>query len=235
LVVRPAPACGTGSARSCRIGPGFRWPPSASTWPARSCSASCGAAHRIETRQQLEPTAQARHRHRRPRRVHHLQRPGTDTVTMAVDHPGRAAGYALATVIVGAVASIAGTGLVRRNLDPDLLATAGGPDMTPAVTALLVCAAGGVGAAGRLVVDGLIRSWVRPPTRSPPDHQPDWLPAARTSHRPGPPATSSRSPGPSSPAPDCSAATPPSAPPAPDCSAATPPSAPPASKLSHCS
>ena len=33
--------------------------------------------------------------------------------------------------------------------------------MTPAVTALLVCAAGGVGAASRLVLDGLIRAWVR--------------------------------------------------------------------------
>lgn len=33
--------------------------------------------------------------------------------------------------------------------------------MTPAVTALLVCAAGGVGAAARLILDGLIRSWIR--------------------------------------------------------------------------
>ena len=33
--------------------------------------------------------------------------------------------------------------------------------MTPAVTALLVCAAGGLGAATRLVFDGLIRAWIR--------------------------------------------------------------------------
>jgi CrcB protein len=35
--------------------------------------------------------------------------------------------------------------------------------MTPAVIALLVCAAGGVGAATRLVLDGLIRAWIRSP------------------------------------------------------------------------
>ena len=40
----------------------------------------------------------------------------TDTVTLAAAHPGRAAGYALATVIVGAVASIAGIWLARRTL-----------------------------------------------------------------------------------------------------------------------
>jgi CrcB protein len=33
--------------------------------------------------------------------------------------------------------------------------------MTAAVTALLVCAAGGLGAAARLVLDGLIRAWIR--------------------------------------------------------------------------
>ena len=33
--------------------------------------------------------------------------------------------------------------------------------MTPAIIALLVCAAGGIGAAARLVLDGLIRSWIR--------------------------------------------------------------------------
>ena len=33
--------------------------------------------------------------------------------------------------------------------------------MTPVVTALLVCAAGGLGAATRLVLDGLIRAWTR--------------------------------------------------------------------------
>jgi CrcB protein len=42
----------------------------------------------------------------------------TDTVTLAAAHPGRAAGYALATVIVGAVASIAGIWLARRTLQP---------------------------------------------------------------------------------------------------------------------
>jgi CrcB protein len=40
----------------------------------------------------------------------------TDTVTLAAAHPGRAAAYALATVIVGAAASIVGIGLARRNL-----------------------------------------------------------------------------------------------------------------------
>ena len=42
----------------------------------------------------------------------------TDTVTLAAAHPGRAAGYALATVLVGAVASIAGIWLARRTLQP---------------------------------------------------------------------------------------------------------------------
>lgn len=42
----------------------------------------------------------------------------TDTVTVAADHPGRAASYALATVVVGAVASIAGIWLARRNPRP---------------------------------------------------------------------------------------------------------------------
>jgi fluoride exporter len=40
----------------------------------------------------------------------------TDTVTLAAAHPGRAVGYALATVILGAVASLAGIWLARRNL-----------------------------------------------------------------------------------------------------------------------
>ncbi len=40
----------------------------------------------------------------------------TDTVTLAAAHPGQAAGYALGTVIVGAVASIAGIWLARRTL-----------------------------------------------------------------------------------------------------------------------
>jgi fluoride exporter len=42
----------------------------------------------------------------------------TDTVTLAAAHPGRAAGYAIATVTVGAVASIAGIWLTRRTLHP---------------------------------------------------------------------------------------------------------------------
>jgi CrcB protein len=40
----------------------------------------------------------------------------TDTVTLAAAHPGRAAGYALATVILGAAASLAGIWLSRRAL-----------------------------------------------------------------------------------------------------------------------
>jgi CrcB protein len=40
----------------------------------------------------------------------------TDTVTLAASHPGRAAGYALATVILGAAASLAGIWLARRAL-----------------------------------------------------------------------------------------------------------------------
>ena len=42
----------------------------------------------------------------------------TDTATLAAAHPGRAAGYALATVIFGAVASLAGIWLTRRSLSP---------------------------------------------------------------------------------------------------------------------
>ena len=41
-----------------------------------------------------------------------------DTVTLAAAHPGRAAAYSLATVIVGAVASLAGIWLGRRKLRP---------------------------------------------------------------------------------------------------------------------
>ena len=42
----------------------------------------------------------------------------TDTATLAADQPGRAAGYALATVIIGAVASLAGILLSRRRRHP---------------------------------------------------------------------------------------------------------------------
>jgi fluoride exporter len=41
-----------------------------------------------------------------------------DAATLAAAHPGRAAGYALATVIVGAVACLAGIWLARRTLRP---------------------------------------------------------------------------------------------------------------------
>ena len=44
----------------------------------------------------------------------------TDTATLAVTHPGRAVGYALATVLVGAVASTAGIVLARHRLRPAL-------------------------------------------------------------------------------------------------------------------
>ena len=69
----------------------------------------------------------------------------TDTVTLAAAHPGQAAGYALATVIIGAVASMPGSG------SPAAAAPGRGDARTTghdtAVIALLVCAAGGVGAA----------------------------------------------------------------------------------------
>jgi CrcB protein len=42
----------------------------------------------------------------------------TDTALLAAAHPGRAAGYALATVILGAAASIAGIWLGRGHLRP---------------------------------------------------------------------------------------------------------------------
>ena len=42
----------------------------------------------------------------------------TDTVSLAATHPGRAAGYALATVIIGAVASLTGIWLSRRKWRP---------------------------------------------------------------------------------------------------------------------
>jgi len=42
----------------------------------------------------------------------------TDTVTLAVTHPGRAIAYALGTVIIGAAASIAGIWLSRVHLRP---------------------------------------------------------------------------------------------------------------------
>jgi CrcB protein len=48
-----------------------------------------------------------------------------DTATLATAHPGRAIGYALATVVIGAAASIAGIWLSRGHLRPALVDTAG--------------------------------------------------------------------------------------------------------------
>jgi CrcB protein len=45
----------------------------------------------------------------------------TDTALLAAAHPGRAAGYALATVLMGAAASIAGIWLARGHLRPALI------------------------------------------------------------------------------------------------------------------
>jgi CrcB protein len=44
-----------------------------------------------------------------------------DTVVLAAAHPAKAAGYALATVILGAAASIAGIWLARGHLRPTLV------------------------------------------------------------------------------------------------------------------
>lgn len=49
----------------------------------------------------------------------------TDTATLAATHPGRAAGYALATVAIGATASVGGIWLARRTLRPALIDTNG--------------------------------------------------------------------------------------------------------------
>lgn len=45
----------------------------------------------------------------------------TDTVTLAATHPGQAAGYAVATVLIGAAASLAGIVLARGHLRPALV------------------------------------------------------------------------------------------------------------------
>jgi CrcB protein len=45
----------------------------------------------------------------------------TQTVVLAATHPGRAIGYALGTVIVGAAASIAGIWLSRRRRRPPMI------------------------------------------------------------------------------------------------------------------
>ena len=45
----------------------------------------------------------------------------TDTVILAATHPGRAAGYALLTVLLGAVATAAGIWLSRGHLRPALV------------------------------------------------------------------------------------------------------------------
>jgi CrcB protein len=45
----------------------------------------------------------------------------TETVVLAATHPGRAIGYAVSTVIVGAAASIAGIWLSRRHPRPPMI------------------------------------------------------------------------------------------------------------------
>ena len=45
----------------------------------------------------------------------------TETVVLAATHPGRAAAYAVGTVIVGGVASIGGIWLSRRHLRPPMI------------------------------------------------------------------------------------------------------------------
>lgn len=50
----------------------------------------------------------------------------TDTVVLAASHPGRAIGYAVGTVIIGAAASIGGIWLSRRHLRPPMINTNGG-------------------------------------------------------------------------------------------------------------
>ena len=45
----------------------------------------------------------------------------TETVVLAATHPGRAAAYAVCTVIVGGVASIGGIWLSRRHLRPPMV------------------------------------------------------------------------------------------------------------------
>jgi CrcB protein len=45
-----------------------------------------------------------------------------DTATLFASHPGRAIGYALGTVVIGAVATALGVGLSRRYLRPALAA-----------------------------------------------------------------------------------------------------------------
>jgi CrcB protein len=45
----------------------------------------------------------------------------TDTATLAITHPGRAAGYAVGTVLIGAIASAVGIWLARGHLRPALV------------------------------------------------------------------------------------------------------------------
>ena len=51
----------------------------------------------------------------------------TETVVLAATHPGRAAAYAVGTVIVGGVASIGGIWLSRRHLRPPMINGKGEP------------------------------------------------------------------------------------------------------------
>jgi CrcB protein len=50
----------------------------------------------------------------------------TETVVLAATHPGRAIGYAMGTVILGAAASVAGIWLSRRHLRPPMINMNGG-------------------------------------------------------------------------------------------------------------
>jgi CrcB protein len=45
----------------------------------------------------------------------------TETVVLATTHPGRAAAYAVGTVVIGGVASIGGIWLSRRHLRPPMI------------------------------------------------------------------------------------------------------------------
>ena len=107
----------------------------------------------------------------------------TDTVILAAAHPGRAAGYALLTVLLGA-SRHSGRDLAVPRASPPRPRRCGEPDVTGPVAVLLMCVAGGIGAALRLVLDGLIRTRIR---SSYPvgdhRHQPHRLPTARTADR----------------------------------------------------
>ena len=81
-----------------------------------------------------------------------------ETATLAATWSGRAIAYGLGTVIVGGMASVAGIWLSRGHQRPGIVEPNKNRDA--AGTALLVCTAGGIGAALRFVLDGLIRTRV---------------------------------------------------------------------------